>query len=118
MVKKENTEADPLLAPNDGVDLGPEDLKDTIEAMTKSIKVAPKYILEIGPGAGRITIEVRKAYPLATIDVYDRNAKYIKMIKNQQEELNINKYFKADIKNIADKLAGRKYDLIIACGVM
>ena len=81
MEKEEITEADilknQLLEPNDGVDLGPDDLKDTIEAMMRSIEVAPERIADIGAGTGRVSAELIKAYPSAKIDVFDHNPDYI-----------------------------------------
>ena len=111
----DDTDSDLENAPNDGVDMGIGDIKDSIYSH-RYFKEA-KTVLEIGCGTGRNTEHLFNMGNEIQVDVVDFNQRYIWYMK-KIFRCKVRNYFVGDVLKIQEVVRGKKYDCIWIQGLL
>ena len=108
------------LDPNDGTDLGIDDIRNsirTIEAICARIsRQGTRAFLDLGCGCGRIAAALSHAFPNDKIDIMDRNPHYLQHAQ-KQPGIKIRKAYEGDALNLRKVVGRTKYDVILMQGV-
>ena len=107
--------------PNDGHDLGPDDIENsmrTIEAICARLKKSKgrRAFLDLGCGCARIAAALSRHFPNAAIDIMDRNPHYVQHAK-KQPGIKIRKAYEGDALDLRKVVGRTKYDVILVQGV-
>ena len=110
------------LDPNDGWDLGSQDLADTTNVFQQYFITTPEKIevLDVGSGTGRIVVKLHETLTTnnkeSKLDLVDINKVYIgKIKKNKKTKKCVRKAYVGDaLKSSSYK---QHYDVIMVCGV-